>query len=59
MNNFLSFFLNSLLIFLLSKIYTKGYLDKYFSNEIPEIKNQTNLTKEKNETKINDIHSKK
>ena len=57
MNNFLSFFLNSLLIFLLSKIYTKGYLDKYFSNEIPEIKNQTNLTKEKNETKINETYN--
>ena len=43
MNNFISFFLNSFIIFILSKIITKGYLDIYFSKEKPnENKNKTN-----------------
>ena len=57
MNYFISFFLNSFIIFILSKLITKGYLDIYFSKEKPnENKNKTNEI-EKNLTETYNYNS--
>ena len=57
MNNFISFFLNSFIIFILSKLITKGYLDIYFSKDKPnEDKNKTKEIKQ-NFTEIYNYNS--